>query len=38
MLGAANCQQGLMDGQVPQTAQTAQLLNAVCHGAYGPGG
>jgi len=36
LLGAANCQQGLLDGQVPQSAQQAQLLNAVCHVAYGP--
>jgi hypothetical protein len=37
LLGATNCQQGLLNGQVPQTAQQAQLLNAVCQVAYGPG-
>jgi hypothetical protein len=34
--GAANCQQGLLDGQVPTTAAQAQLLNAACQVAYGP--
>jgi hypothetical protein len=34
--GAANCQQGLIDGQVPSTAAQAQLLNAACQVAYGP--
>lgn len=34
--GAANCQQGLLDGQVPSTAAQAQLLNAACQVAYGP--
>jgi len=34
--GAANCQQGLLDGQVPSTASQAQLLNAACQVAYGP--
>lgn len=34
--GAANCQQGLLDGQVPGTAAQAQLLNAACQVAYGP--
>ena len=33
--GAANCQQGLLDGQVPSTAAQAQLLNAACQVAYG---
>ena len=35
--GAANCQAGLLDGQVPATAAQAQLLNAVCQVAYGGG-
>jgi len=34
--GAANCQAGLLDGQVPSTAAQAQLLNAACQVAYGP--
>ncbi|MFM8260568.1 MAG: hypothetical protein ACKN83_12245 [Vulcanococcus sp.] len=34
--GAANCQQGLLDGQVPTTGSQAQLLNAACQVAYGP--
>jgi hypothetical protein len=34
--GAANCQQGLLDGQVPSSASQAQLLNAACQVAYGP--
>ena len=34
--GAANCQQGLLDGQVPSTPDQAQLLNAACQVAYGP--
>ena len=34
--GAANCKQGLLDGQVPSTAAQAQLLNAACQVAYGP--
>ena len=34
--GAANCQQGLLGGQVPSTAAQAQLLNAACQVAYGP--
>jgi hypothetical protein len=33
--GAANCQQGLLDGEVPSTAAQAQLLNAACQVAYG---
>ena len=37
LLGAANCQQGLLNGQVPSTADQAQLLNAVCQVAYGSG-
>ena len=37
LLGAANCQQGLMNGQIPTDADQAQLLNAVCQVAYGPG-
>ncbi len=36
--GAVNCSQGLLNGQVPQTADQAQLLNAVCAVAYGSGG
>ncbi|MEB3159718.1 MAG: hypothetical protein VKK03_09710 [Synechococcus sp.] len=36
--GAANCQAGLLNGQVPATAPQAQLLNAVCQVAYGTGG
>ncbi|MEB3166123.1 MAG: hypothetical protein VKO65_05565 [Cyanobacteriota bacterium] len=35
LMGAANCQAGLLNGQVPSTAQQAQLLNAVCQVAYG---
>ncbi|MEB3255198.1 MAG: hypothetical protein VKJ05_02290 [Synechococcaceae cyanobacterium] len=35
--GAANCQAGLLNGQVPATAAQAQLLNAVCQVAYGAG-
>ena len=34
--GGANCQEGLLDGQVPSTAAQAQLLNATCQVAYGP--
>ena len=34
--GAANCQEGLLDGQIPSTAAQAQLLNAACQVAYGP--
>lgn len=34
--GAVNCQQGLLDGQVPSSAAQAQLLNAACQVAYGP--
>lgn len=37
LMGAANCQQGLFNGQVPGTADQAQLLNAVCQVAYGSG-
>ncbi|WP_156796664.1 hypothetical protein [Cyanobium sp. PCC 7001] len=37
LTGAANCQQGLLDGQVPATVDQAQLLNAVCQVAYGSG-
>ena len=37
LMGAANCQQGLLNGQVPGTADQAQLLNAVCQVAYGSG-
>jgi hypothetical protein len=36
-MGAANCQQGLLNGQVPNSASQAQLLNAVCQVAYGTG-
>lgn len=38
LMGSANCQAGLLDGQVPATAPQAQLLNAVCQVAYGKGG
>jgi hypothetical protein len=34
--GGANCQEGLLDGEVPSTAAQAQLLNAACQVAYGP--
>ena len=34
--GEANCQEGLLDGQIPSTAAQAQLLNAACQVAYGP--
>jgi len=34
--GAANCQEGLLDGQIPSTAAQAQLLNAACQVAFGP--
>ena len=37
-MGAANCQAGLLNGQVPASAAQAQLLNAVCQVAYGKGG
>ena len=37
LMGAANCQAGLLNGQVPATASQAQLLNAVCQVAYGKG-
>lgn len=37
LMGAANCQQGLLNGQVPSNVSQAQLLNAVCQVAYGPG-
>ncbi len=33
--GEANCQEGLLDGQIPSTAAQAQLLNAACQVAYG---
>ena len=38
LMGAANCQQGLLNGQVPGTSDQAQLLNAVCQVAFGSGG
>ncbi len=38
LLGAANCQDGLLNGQVPGDPDQAQLLNAVCQVAYGAGG
>lgn len=38
LMGAVNCQQGLLNGQVPGTADQAQLLNAVCQVAFGSGG
>lgn len=31
----ANCQQDLLNGQVPKTPQQAQLLNAACQVAFG---
>lgn len=37
LIGAANCQQGLLNGQIPGTSDQAQLLNAVCQVAYGAG-
>ncbi len=37
LMGAANCEQGLLNGQIPTDADQAQLLNAVCQVAYGPG-
>ena len=37
LLGAANCQQGLLNGQIPSNGDQAQLLNAVCQVAYGTG-
>ena len=37
LMGAANCQQGLLNGQVPTNASQGQLLNAVCQVAYGNG-
>jgi len=37
LLGAANCQAGLLNGQIPTDADQAQLLNAVCQVAYGAG-
>jgi hypothetical protein len=37
LLGAVNCQQGLLNGQIPVDADQAQLLNAVCQVAYGRG-
>ena len=37
LVGAANCQQGLLNGQIPSTGDQAQLLNAVCQVAYGAG-
>lgn len=37
LLGAANCQAGLLNGQIPSDADQAQLLNAVCQVAYGAG-
>lgn len=37
LMGAVDCQQGLLNSEVPQTVQQAQLLNAVCAVAYGRG-
>ena len=37
LYGAANCQQGLLNGQIPANGSQAQLLNAVCQVAYGNG-
>jgi len=34
---APNCQQGLLNGQIPSNASQAQFLNAACQVAYGPG-
>ena len=38
LYGGANCQQGLLNGQIPANGNQAQLLNAVCQVAYGNGG
>jgi hypothetical protein len=38
VMAAANCQLGLLNGQPPQSAAQAQLLNAACPVAYGAGG
>ena len=35
--GAVDCQQGLLNGQMPANASQAQLINAVCQVAYGSG-
>jgi len=32
---SADCQQGLINGQQPQSADQAQLLNAACQVAFG---
>lgn len=37
LMGEANLQQGLLNGQIPNNASQAQLLNAVCQVAYGSG-
>ena len=37
LYGGANCQQGLLNGQIPANGNQAQLLNAVCQVAYGNG-
>ncbi|MEB3348980.1 MAG: hypothetical protein VKO00_03025 [Cyanobacteriota bacterium] len=37
LMGAVNCQEGLLNAMVPQTVPEAQLLNAVCAVAYGRG-
>lgn len=37
LLGAVNCKQGLLNGQIPSDADQAQLLNVVCQVAYGRG-
>lgn len=36
-MGAANCQQGLLNGQVPGSADQAQLLHGLNQVAYGSG-
>ena len=35
--GLLECQQGLLNGQIPGTAHQAQLLNATCQVAYTSG-
>jgi hypothetical protein len=35
LFGGVNCQEGLLNGQIPATAAQAQLLNAVCQVAFG---
>lgn len=35
LFGGVNCQEGLLNGQPPASADQAQLVNAVCQVAYG---